>query len=184
MIRLAALALLASTAFAHAATISIMKLTNQYVMFISDDIVKGDDDAFDTAVAGIPKHARVVVRLNSHGGALLPAMHIGKAIHDHKWETVVGADQKCYSACAMIWVGGTIRWAAGTGHIGFHAPSAGVGSTEADPAGAALMGAYLYSIGYNYDQIIYMTSVGPTSVQPFSFDDATALGITVKRIKS
>ena len=55
------------------------------------------------------------VRLNSPGGLLFEGMKIGKVIRDAQLETLVSRNEQCASACALAFLGGTRRYATGTG---------------------------------------------------------------------
>jgi hypothetical protein len=55
------------------------------------------------------------VRLNSPGGLLLEGMEIGKVIRAARLETLVAHNEQCASACALAFLGGTRRYATGTG---------------------------------------------------------------------
>jgi len=56
-----------------------------------------------------------IVRLNSPGGLLLEGMKIGNAIRDAELGTLISHGEECASACALAFLGGTSRYATGTG---------------------------------------------------------------------
>lgn len=70
-----------------------------------------------------------VVRLNSPGGSLFEGMRIGTLIRDSSLQTFISSGDTCASACALAFLGGTKRYATGTGigrrmafgaSLGFH----------------------------------------------------------------
>ena len=70
-----------------------------------------------------------IVRLNSPGGLSLEGMKIGYVIREARLETFVSRYDACASACALAFLGGTRRYATGTGvgrrmefgtSLGFH----------------------------------------------------------------
>jgi hypothetical protein len=58
---------------------------------------------------------KYVVRLNSPGGSVLEGMRLGTVIRDAQLETFIGRGETCASACALAFLGGTRRFATGTG---------------------------------------------------------------------
>jgi hypothetical protein len=69
------------------------------------------------------------IRLNSPGGLTLEGMKIGRALRAARIQTLVAQGDSCASACALVFLGGTSRYATGIGigrrlafgaHLGFH----------------------------------------------------------------
>jgi hypothetical protein len=56
-----------------------------------------------------------VVRLNSPGGLVFEGMELGTVIRDAQLETFISRGDECASACALAFLGGTSRYATGTG---------------------------------------------------------------------
>jgi len=56
-----------------------------------------------------------VVQLNSPGGSVLEGMELGTVIRDARLETFISRSDECASACALAFLGGTRRFATGTG---------------------------------------------------------------------
>jgi hypothetical protein len=79
-----------------------------------------------------------VVRLESPGGYLLPAMQIATMIQQRGLATYVG--RSCASACTVAFLGGRQRWLAPGARLGFHQARAEVGPS--DQANKALRLAY------------------------------------------
>jgi hypothetical protein len=57
----------------------------------------------------------VTLQLNSPGGALLEGIALGEAIREARIITRVARGDECFSACALAFLGGTRRYATGTG---------------------------------------------------------------------
>ena len=73
------------------------------LIVIEGDIQSGDEQRF-RKLAG--QYDKALVGLSSNGGALMPALEIGKAIHLQGFDTAVLANNQCASACALIWIAG------------------------------------------------------------------------------
>ena len=55
------------------------------------------------------------IKLSSPGGNLFEGMALGEAIRRARFNAVVGRGTTCASACALAFLGGTARYATGTG---------------------------------------------------------------------
>src|SRR5712664_301623 len=71
---------------------------------VSGEIVAGDFSAFKAQASRVS--GKAIVFLNSPGGSLVDGLQIGEFIRLKGWLTIA---QRCYSACAMIWLAGTPR---------------------------------------------------------------------------
>ena len=60
------------------------------------------------------------IRLNSPGGSVIDALAIGRAIRDAGFDTTVGEDGICLSACPYLLAAGVERSAAETAQVGVH----------------------------------------------------------------
>jgi len=105
---------------AGAAEIEKLDLPGVAVPFvlIRGPIEAGDGDKFETVVIGL---SRASVILESPGGLVKEALHIGATIRLEGFATMVPADKECFSACGLIWVSGVRRYMSDTSLIGFHA---------------------------------------------------------------
>jgi len=152
-----------------AATITVHAPDGEGRVFV-DVVGKIDDGDFEafkkkTDQIGVndPKKL-VIVTLMSYGGAIGPAMQIGEWVRKRRMLTFVPGDRTCASACALIWVAGSLRTVGHTPQIGFHAAYDEDTQRESG-AGNAVMGAYLSHLGFGYKAIHFMTHKGPTSVE-------------------
>ena len=174
---LAAFAFMAAVVPARAATFT---LTNGFdgrpAVRISGDLLPGDLKAFGAFGTSHPRVYSIIV--SGQGGALMPAIEIGKFAHDMQMQTVVPPGQECSSACALLWAGG-IQRKVGTGaQIGFHSVfTMADGTPRASGPGDALAGAYLARLGFTDAAIVYMTQQPPTSMAWLTRSDAQTFGI-------
>ncbi len=101
-------------------------------IYATGAINKGDADKLAQLVRGKDLKSNFddyTVRLNSPSGVLLEGMKIGNVIRDTELETLISRGDECASACALAFLGGTRRYATGTGigrrmefgaSLGFH----------------------------------------------------------------
>lgn len=138
--------------------------------------IEKDDDARFREVAAVSRDA--VVILNSEGGRILPALEIGLEAKSRNFATAVPTDGLCASACALIWLAGTPRYAAETASIGFHAAYL-VQDGKMKEAGSAnaLVGAYLNQIGLSPDAIVFVTSAPPEGMEWLTAEKGGDVGI-------
>jgi hypothetical protein len=105
--------------------------------------------------------------------------------------------EECESSCALIWASGTTQYIASEGgyYIGFHGvylmnidkngfPVKGA-KAEANPSGNAVVGAYLWQLGYGYKAIKEMTKSAPDEMLWLTTrEQMTALGFNFKFFSS
>ena len=174
----AALAVLAAILPAKAATFT---LTNGFdgrpAVRISGDLLPDDLKAFGAFGTSHPQVFSIIV--SGQGGALMPAIEIGKFAHDMQMQTVVPPGQECSSACALLWAGGFHRSVGMGAQIGFHGIFTTTdGTPRPSGPGDALAGAYLARLGFDDAAIVYMTQQPPTSMAWLTPSDARTFGIT------
>jgi hypothetical protein len=87
------------------------------VVLVTGRIYDDDGKAFATVVAGIND---ATVYFVSGGGQLSSALTMGWTIRRKGFRTAVLDFQSCYSACALVWLAGTKRFAGYHASIGFH----------------------------------------------------------------
>jgi hypothetical protein len=154
--------LLAATMPARAAEISVQDMGRRSLIFISGEIVTGDDDKFNK-VAGDIDDAWVM--LASPGGLTTTGMEIGKSINLRGYSTVVVNGYLCASACGLIWVSGKTRYLTKSGRVGFHAAwTKAKGKASESGMGNAVVGRYLTLLGLPEKAIMLMTIAGPDAV--------------------
>ena len=81
-------------------------------------VVAGDYDRFSRAAGG---RERLVLELESDGGSVAEAVHIGQRVRAAGYETSVRRGS-CASACALIWISGSKMHYGPGARIGFHGP--------------------------------------------------------------
>jgi hypothetical protein len=149
----------------------------QAIVAIEGDLVRGDDVKFGAQVGRLTK---AIVAFNSDGGNLLAGITIGKTIRLKSFATAVLDGQRCASACALAWLGGTSRFMSRKAHIGFHAAYIEKEGRQSESGvGNALVGSYLTQIGLSETAVVYLTLADPTDMTLLTLRDAEKLGIEV-----
>ena len=106
-----AASLLASTFTANAADISGKRMDDGLVVIqITGKINPMDGVKFVALTQNLTSDDKVLVSLDSTGGAVAAGLTIGYRIHNNDWETMVMGDNICASACADIWLAGSTRY--------------------------------------------------------------------------
>jgi hypothetical protein len=180
---LAAAFAFAASGSAHAAEFKVskpplgQKLT---IVYLDGEIVEGDQKKFETVTKGLK--GPVAVSLNSPGGLILDGLNIGIDIRNNKWRTIA---RECYSVCANIWLAGVERGASKDTKLGFHAGyiKDKDGKTSEDGVTNALVGAYLFRMGFGYDFIAWATTAAPDSITMLGDEEATKYHIAYTFIK-
>lgn len=133
------------------------------IISLEGEIVAGDDEKFKQLALSSDS---AVVIMSSDGGALLPALEIGRTIQIKGFATYVPDDTTCTSACALIWLAGSKRLLASTARIGFHASYRDRnGNLEEVGLGNAMVGRYITLLNLPERAIIFATSASPTEVR-------------------
>ena len=160
---------------ARGADIEVFPSDDLNIIVITGRIEKGDEDKFaDIAI----KAEQGVVFLSSPGGALIPALEIGKLIQIRGFATYVPEDFACVSACALIWVSGEQRYLSARGAVGFHASYRdNDGRLEEAGVANALVGRYLTLLNMSERAIIFATTASPYEVTWLRADDAGSSAI-------
>ena len=120
-------------------------------------ITDADVDQFKAALAAIDAKDEAFVTLSSEGGYGVPALEIGDMVRRSGIKTWVSDNQTCASACSVIWIAGSQKWAGANSHIGFHGIfDKDTGVQMALPN--ALLGAHYAYLGYGPETIIWLIS--------------------------
>jgi hypothetical protein len=140
---------------------------------VEGTLLVGDGDKFQEKTSAL-RDAIVVLR--SDGGAAFEGIKIGETIRRKGFSSLV--INRCASACAVAWLGGTHRFMAAGSQIGFHAAyDAQSGQERGYPN--ARIGAYLNRIGLTDDAVTYITAAPPNSMTWLSVADAKQYRIDV-----
>ena len=177
--------LIAACAFGFAAVLS-GQASAADIQFYPDEklniiVVKGQFEAGDEAkfAAIAVKAQKGLVFLDSPGGALLPALEIGKLIQIRGFGTFVTNDAKCVSACALVWAAGGKRFLAPTAQVGFHASYRDQdGKLEEVGVANALVGRYLTLLNLPERAVVFATSASPYEILWLSSVDANSVGMS------
>lgn len=145
------------------------------VIIVTGTIEPNDEVEFNRIAATT---TQAIVLLNSEGGAVLPALEIGRSIRLKGFATAVASDTLCASACALTWLAGTPRLAGQSANIGFHASYIVKNGTPSETGvGNALIGAYLNQLGLSQNAIVFVTSAPPEGMAWLSGEKANGLGL-------
>lgn len=135
---------------------------DQPFILIDGEIIAGDDEKFRKIAA---EFSDAIVVLNSEGGAIYPAMDIGRTIKLRGYATVVLDGSSCASACALIWISGSRRIIDGGGEVGFHASYLNTDGTKIETGvGNALVGHYLSQLGFGEKTVVFATLAPPDKI--------------------
>lgn len=147
----------------------------EIIITIEGEIKSGDDEKFRAIAA---KHSKAIVFLNSEGGAIVPAMDIGRTVKLRGYKTVVSDTDSCASACALIWVSGSQRVLFEGGAVGFHASYLDTDGTRLETGlGNALVGRYLTQLGFGEKTVIFATLAPPDKVLWLNDETVSMSGI-------
>ncbi len=142
---------------------------------ISGDILDGDDTRFAALSRQYPG---AVVYLESAGGALQPAIEIGKLLHARHHATAVLDGSTCTSACALIWIAGTPRYLGREAHLGFHASYYDAGGRLVETGvGNAMVGHYLAQLDLSEDAAVFATIASPYEINWLNADNSAEADI-------
>src|SRR5215813_9196198 len=169
-----------SVCCANAATISVKFSDGIEAPTITvDGKIDFDDNKKFKNIATALSTALVV--FNSDGGSAFAGLEIGRLIRSRNFSTHV--IERCVSACALAWLGGTKRFMAPAAQIGFHAVyNADTGRETA--AANALVGAYLNEIGLADAAVVYITQAAPTSMTWLNPGSAQRVGIELSVLET
>ncbi|MER9938717.1 hypothetical protein [Mesorhizobium sp. M0088] len=183
-ILLAMMAILSAVVISNAATIGKSNSPN-CVMVISGEIVQGDFEKF-VALGKVllpgddgesTSHDKVC--LDSPGGNLAEGVKFAKYFYHDGVGTVIDGGQKCYSACAVMFMMGTATGAEVAfanrklhvgGKLGFHRPYIDISSGTSIDSGT-LRFAYDAAFSSALDLIAVANSKAPWSSQPMMKPD-------------
>jgi len=170
---------------AHSWSATIQRIDNgsSPAFFVIDGTIEdGDDARFIDQVLGMEI---AVIILNSDGGSIDAAIKIGQAIRLKGFGTFVADGAICASACGLVWLAGQPRFMTEHPQIGFHAAYDMTDGTPREKgAPNAVIGAYLGALGLSQRVILYVTTAPPDGMQWLSLEDASSLGIEIRRLDS
>jgi hypothetical protein len=86
---------------------------------ISGTVTNPDSKTFESVIQDLGSR-RLYVRLDSVGGDVFAAMHMGRLIRKHDGVTIISVPSKCYSGCALLFIAGVMRH--NLGELGLHRP--------------------------------------------------------------
>lgn len=146
---------------------------------VSGDILDGDQARFSELSQRFP---RAMVYLDSAGGALVPAIEIGKLLRAHHHATAVLDGSTCTSACALIWIAGTPRYLGPQGRLGFHASYSDEGGRLVETGvGNAMVGHYLAQLQLSEGATVFATIASPYEINWLTAENSGEAEIPFER---
>ncbi len=133
-----------------------------------------DPATFEDAIQDLGSR-RLFVRLDSVGGDVFAAMHIGRLIRKHDGVTIISVPSKCYSGCALLFIAGVMRH--NLGELGLHRPYQVFAlqsrpTTEKQlPRMLALIKQYVTEMGITEDFYDQMVNTEHTKTAIYKMDD-------------
>jgi hypothetical protein len=146
-------------------------------ILIQGEIDRDTLTQFQEALRQAPR-ARIV--LDSPGGAVLPALEIGRLIRQRRLATQIPEGGLCASACGLIWLAGAPRDLSPRALVGFHAAAtiSQSGRRSVSAPANAIIGGYLRELGFGDEAIFEMTRAPPRGMNWFNTAWLNALGIS------
>ena len=145
------------------------------VVSISGEIADGDAERFQNIIRGMGKG---MVLLGSPGGAVVPALEIGRSIREENLATAVPEETLCVSACGLIWLAGAERYAEDNSYVGFHAAyTYKQGAPSESGMANALIGSYLNDLGLPDSAIAFVTNAPPEGMDRLTPTKGRQIGI-------
>lgn len=166
----------------HAASVQAQSLDELELISVTGDIAAGDEEKFRELSLKFPK---AVVTFNSPGGALAPALEIGRMIRLRNYPTVVLDKNVCASACALMWLAGTPRFLDPTAKLGFHASYRKVnGRLIESGVSNALVGHYLSQLSLPPQTVVFASSASPKEILWLTDENKKISGIEFQAFKT
>jgi hypothetical protein len=144
----------------------------QVVLVMSGMIGRGSHREFRRAVSR--SKAEVVV-LEGPGGILGEALLIAEEVRSRGLTTVVAANGRCASACAIVFLAGRTKHMGRGAAVGLHAASFENG--VADPQATSIMAGYLRQLGVPANTLRRMASTAPQDIRWLTKAEQKALRI-------
>lgn len=166
----------ASINYALAADISAEGSEKSGIIKLSGPIEPGDSEKLRTMAE---RFESATVELNSPGGLVREGLAIGTYIRERKFNTTVGRNGTCASACGLIWLAGAKKSVGGGGRVGFHAAYLPTKEFSISSTGNALVGAYLSKLSLSDIVVVYVTEAAPRDMRWLTSKDAKFLSIPV-----
>jgi hypothetical protein len=131
---------------------------------------------FDRAIEeyGVPE----VIVLSSDGGLVDQALNVARSVRRNGVNTLVPYDGGCYSACALIFLGGKVRVA--DGQLGVHQISSNTGDLESGQLTISDILDVLGDFDVPNDLLVDMFRTAPDGMHVLSEEEKFAYGFTLR----
>jgi PAN domain len=124
------------------------------VIRIDGPIDVGDDLVFQSDAS---KFDKALVFLSGQGGAIEPALAIGKSIRERNFFTIVPTNADCAALCGIAWLGGVKRFVFVGGRVDFHGPFDNPKKEMINSKSADMLGNYLKNLNILQGVIAHIT---------------------------
>jgi hypothetical protein len=142
------------------------------VLLVSGVIGPGAHTEFRAALSrGAPE----MVVLDGPGGVLGEALLIAEEVRRRRLNTLVASNQRCASACAIVFLSGRTKYLGTGAAVGLH--SASFADGRADPEATKIMAAYLRQLGVPPSTLRNMERTAPNQIRWLSAAEQRAIGI-------
>jgi hypothetical protein len=131
------------------------------IVSIAGEIMASDGPEFVARTQDI-RNARV--DLQGPGGSLAALIVIGEKVHEKGFRTHVPANSICASACAYIWIAGSVRDTGPNSKLAWHASYDEKAPNVANGRFNALLGMYIAHLGFGYEDVFNMLGNDPRDV--------------------
>jgi hypothetical protein len=169
-----------ATALAARAEMKIDRGVGSISIDITGDITAHDAEEFQKLSSEL-EYADFTVRLDSTGGNVLAAIKIGTLVRKYDGWTLIRANAKCYSSCALIFIAGVSRFNLSGGKLGIHrpyfstAPQAREALEKAVPAMLSTLKSYINDMGITDNFYNQMVNTEPSQMQIYQGDNSTII---------
>jgi hypothetical protein len=149
---------------------------DETVLLVSGVIGPGAHQQFRAALSqGSPD----LVVLDGPGGVLGEALLIAEEVRRRHMSTLVAPNQRCASACAVVFLSGRVKYLGAGAAVGLH--SASYADGRADPEATELMAAYLRQVGVPGNTLRRMAQTAPNEIRWLTVAEQQAIGIRAYR---
>lgn len=144
------------------------------VLLVSGVIGPGSYNEFRAAIS---RNTPKIIVIEGPGGVLGEALLIGEEIRRRRLDTLVAANHRCASACAVVFLSGHTRYLGAGASVGLHSASFADGRT--DPEATQVMAAYLSKLGVPASTLSRMEHTAPSDIRWLTKAEQRAIGIRI-----
>jgi len=154
---------------------------NKVLVLAEGEIVDGDLSRLGIYLQKLRQSSSIIgIDLDSPGGTIVESEGIANLIRQNQLFTVVGEQQRCVSACFLIFAAGSKRFAANDALIGVHSASTADGrETIASMAMTTAVARDAAAFGIPDNILGKLVATGPGGVSWLTHDDLATMNVTL-----